>query len=80
MPPYLWPVKPNLSSNGDLNLNTGLDVDDDLLDDLGRGGQVDEALVDAHLEEIPGLGTLTARGLAGLLSGMIYQHVIQGTM
>jgi hypothetical protein len=24
--------------------------------------------VDAHLEEIPGLGTLTARGLAGLLS------------
>lgn len=80
LPPCLWPVKPNLSSNGDLNLNTGLDVDDDLLDDLGGGGQVDEALVDAHLEEIPGLGTLTARGLAGLLSGMIYQHVIQGTM
>lgn len=26
-----------LSSNGDLNLNTGIDVDDDLLDDLGRG-------------------------------------------
>lgn len=26
-----------LSSNGDLNLNTGLDVDDDLLDDLGGG-------------------------------------------
>jgi hypothetical protein len=27
----------NLSSNGDLNLNTGLDVDDDLLDGLGGG-------------------------------------------
>lgn len=27
----------HLSSNGDLNLNTGLDVDDDLLDNLGRG-------------------------------------------
>jgi hypothetical protein len=26
-----------LSSNGDLNLDTSLDVDDDLLDDLGRG-------------------------------------------
>lgn len=59
---------PNLSSNGDLNLDTGLDVDNDLLDDLGGGGQVDEALVDAHLEEIPSLGTLTAGGLAGLLS------------
>lgn len=29
----------NLSSDGNLNLNTGLDVDDDLLDDLGRGSQ-----------------------------------------
>jgi hypothetical protein len=27
----------HLSSNGDLNLNTGIDVDDDLLDDLGGG-------------------------------------------
>lgn len=29
----------HLSSNGDLNLNTGLDVDDDLLDSLGGGEQ-----------------------------------------
>ena len=29
----------HLSSNGDLNLNTGLDVDDDLLDGLGGGEQ-----------------------------------------
>lgn len=68
-PPCLGQSKPNLSSNGDLNLDTGLDVDNDLLDDLGGGGQVDEALVDAHLVEIPGLGTLTARGLAGLFCG-----------
>lgn len=26
---------------------------------------LDETLVDAHLEAVPGLGTLTARGLAG---------------
>lgn len=54
-----------LSSDGDLNLNAGLDVDDDLLDDLGGGVQVDEALVNAHLVGVPGLGTLTARGLTG---------------
>ena len=29
--------------NGDLDLNTGLDVDNDLLDDLGGGVQVDES-------------------------------------
>ena len=27
--------------------------------------QVDDALVDAHLEPVPGLGALTARGLPG---------------
>lgn len=54
-----------LCRNSDLNLNTSFDVDDDLLDDLGRGVQVDEALVDAHLVGVPGLGTLTARGLTG---------------
>lgn len=36
----------NLSSNGDLNLNTSLDVDDDLLDGLGGGEQAkSESLV-----------------------------------
>lgn len=29
----------HLSSNGDLDLDTGLDVDNDLLDDLGGGSQ-----------------------------------------
>ena len=42
------------------NLYTGLDVDGgDLLDDLGGGVQVDDALVDPHLELVPGLGALT---------------------
>lgn len=54
-----------LSSDGNLNLDTSLNVDDDLLDDLGGGVQVDEALVDAHLKHVPGLGTLTVGGLTG---------------
>jgi hypothetical protein len=63
--PIFSPPCLRLCRNGDLNLNTGLDVDDDLLDDLGRRVEVDEALVDAHLEGVPGLGTLTVRRLAG---------------
>ena len=50
--------------DGDLDLHAGLDADGgDLLDDLGRGVQVDDPLVDAHLEAIPRLGALAARGL-----------------
>ena len=46
--------------NGDLNLYTGFDGDGgDLLHDLGRGVKVNHVLVDAHLESIPGLGTLS---------------------
>lgn len=56
------------SSNRDLDLDTSLDVDDDLLDDLGGRSQVDQALVDAHLVRVPCLGTLTAGGLAGLFA------------
>jgi hypothetical protein len=40
--PAQVPTK-RLCGNGDLNLNTGLDVDDDLLDNLGGGVEVDEA-------------------------------------
>lgn len=43
----------------------GLTVDDDRLDNLSRGVQVDQALVDAQLVHVPGLGTFTARGLTG---------------
>jgi len=53
-----------LRSNGHLNFDAGLNVDDDLLDDLGRGVEVNEALVDAHLVRVPGLGTLAVGRLA----------------
>jgi hypothetical protein len=59
------PSRTHLSSDGNLNLDTGLDVDDDLLDDLGWRIQINQALVDAHLVHIPGLGTLTTGRLAG---------------
>lgn len=37
----------------------------DLLHGSHVRGKVDDALVDTHLETIPGLGTLTARSLTG---------------
>lgn len=63
-PPSHIPSPP-LSSNSNLNLHTRLNVDNDLLHDLSRRMKIDEALVDAHLKGIPGLGALTARRLAG---------------
>jgi len=52
--------------DGDLNVHIRLDGDGgDLLHDLAGRLEVDDALVDAHLETIPGLGTLTARSPAG---------------
>jgi len=54
-----------LSSNCDLDLDAGLNVDDDLLDNLGWGVEIDQSLVDSHLKGIPGLGAFTARGLSG---------------
>merc|ERR1719167_1232960 len=53
-------------SNGNLNLDSGLDVDGgDLLDDLRGRVQVDHALVDAQLELVPRLRALAARRFAG---------------
>ena len=40
--PSCVPTK-RLCGDGNLNLNTSLDVDDDLLDNLGGGVEVDEA-------------------------------------
>ncbi len=66
-----------LSGNSDLDLHAGRDADggdldittcitpSHLLHNLRGRAQIDEALVDAHLEAVPCLGTLTARGLAG---------------
>jgi hypothetical protein len=51
--------------DGDFDLYTWLDIDGgDLLHDLGGRVQVNDPLVDAHLEPVPGLGAFTARGLA----------------
>jgi hypothetical protein len=43
-----------LCGDGDLDLNTGLDVDDDLLDDLGGSVEIDETC-SARLARIPAL-------------------------
>lgn len=63
---FLLNGKNNLEGKGDLALDTGLEVDGgELLDNLGGGVEIDQTLVDLHLEAVPGLGTLTAGGLAG---------------
>jgi hypothetical protein len=50
------------SGNGNLDLDSRLERDGgDLLDDIGRRGQVDQSLVDPHLVSVPSLGTLTTR-------------------
>ncbi len=52
--------------DGDLDLHSGLDGDGgDLLDNLARRVQVDDALMDTHLEPVPRLGPLSAGRLAG---------------
>ena len=61
----------HLSSNGDLDLDTGLDVDDDLLDDLGRRLWILISKVSQVLEPSP-LGVLrvvTRRFLVGRRTG-----------
>ena len=48
------------------HLHAGLDVDGgDLLHNLGGTVEVDDSLVDPHLELVPGLTTLSARSLTG---------------
>jgi len=54
-----------LSRDGDLNLDTSLDVDDDGFDNLSWGIKIDQSFVDLHLPEIPGLGTFTIGCLSG---------------
>merc|ERR1711915_89385 len=55
-----------LLSNGDLHIYIRLDADGgDGLDDLRGRVQVNDTLVDAHLEPVPGLGTFTTGGLPG---------------
>jgi hypothetical protein len=56
---------PSLCSDRDLNLDTSLNVDDDLLHNLSGSIEIDQPLVNAHLIHIPCLRTLTARSLSG---------------
>lgn len=55
---------PHLCRDCDFDLNTRLNIDDDLLDDLGRRIEINQSLVDPHLVHVPGLRTLTARRFA----------------
>merc|ERR1719400_69273 len=53
-------------SNSNLNLYSWFNGDGgDLLDDLRRRMQINDTLVNAHLEAIPSLGTFTTRSLSG---------------
>merc|ERR1719400_1013284 len=53
-------------SNSNLNLYSWFNGDGgDLLDDLRRRMQIDDTLVNAHLEAIPSLGPFTTRSLSG---------------
>lgn len=53
----------SLCGNSDLNLDTSLDVDDDLLDDLGGGVQVDETLVNSIETSVSILAALSFRDI-----------------
>lgn len=58
--------------DGDVNIDTSGDLDvGDLLGGLLGGVEVDDTLVDVHLIGVPGVGTVTARGLTGgVLEGL----------
>lgn len=52
--------------DGEIDIDAGNDADlGDLLDHILGAVQVDNTLVDAHLEAIPGLGTFTTGSLTG---------------
>lgn len=53
-------------SDGNLNLYTWFNADGgDLLDNLRWAVQINQALVDPHLEAIPGFGSFTTGSLSG---------------
>ena len=65
----------NLVRDGNLDLNPRLDGDgSNLPDDGGVGVEVDEPLVDPHLEPVPGVGTLAARRLPGGDPELLRRH------
>ena len=56
-----------LGLKGDLDVYSGLKgkAGNNGIEGLHRAVEVDETLVDAHLKTVEGVGTVTARGLAG---------------
>jgi hypothetical protein len=55
----------SLCRNRDLNLDARLNIDNDLLYHLGRRIQINQSLVNAHLEHIPSLASLTTGCFSG---------------
>lgn len=58
-------IESPLCSNRNLDLNARLNIDNDLLDHLSRRIEIDQTLVNPHLEHIPRLAALTAGCLSG---------------
>lgn len=62
-------------SNSNFNFHSWLNADgSDLLHNLRRAVQVNESLMDPHLETIPGLGAFTTRCLPGSDSQSLGGH------
>jgi hypothetical protein len=59
------PTFHHLSRNRNLDLHTGLNIDNNLLHHFGRRIQINQPLVDPHLKHIPRLAALTAGCLPG---------------
>jgi hypothetical protein len=56
----------SLLPDNKVDIYTGVDSEvSDFLDNAGWAVDIDDSLVDSHLESVPGLGTFTARGLTG---------------
>ena len=61
--------------NGDFHLDSRLNTDgSDLLDNFRRAVQVNESLVDPHLESIPSLRTFTTRSFPRSYSQSLGRH------
>ena len=61
--------------SGDFRLDSWLNADEnDLLDNFRRAVQVNESLVDPHLESIPSLRTFTARSFPCSYSQSLGRH------
>jgi hypothetical protein len=62
------------SSDGNLDLNPSLDVDDDLFDELGGSKHINHPLVNPHFERIPRLGAFATRRLARSDAEVLRRH------